>query len=111
MNLEDVMMKKSLILATFLVASGGAVAVGANSGVTLKGSDTLFDLTTQMLKSCPGTSVNSTPAGTSQYQGGGSGTGQGNMVAGAQQIAPMSRFMNNGGGICTTTKLADGGTV
>jgi|CZKU01.1.fsa_nt_gi ABC-type phosphate transport system substrate-binding protein len=93
------MMKRSLIVATFLVASGGAVAVGANSASGMRGSDTLFDITSQMFKSCPGI------ASTSLYQGGGSGTGQSAMVAGTQQVSPMSRFMNNGASICT----ADGG--
>jgi hypothetical protein len=101
-------MNKSLILATLLVAGGGSAVVGANSGVTLRGSDTLFDFTSQLLKSCPGSG---TAPGSTVYQGGGSAVGQSAMVAGTQQVAPMTRPLNNGGGICTTVKLSDGGAV
>src|ERR1035438_7976869 len=89
------MMKRSLIVATFLVASGGAVAVGANSASGMRGSDTLFDITSQMFKSCPGIAL------TSLYQGGGSGTGQSAMVAGTQQVSPMPLLRNTGASICT----------
>jgi hypothetical protein len=103
-------MKQLLVISTVAILAAGSVTVSAYSGVTLRGSDTLFDFTTQMLNSCPGTSTNSTPAGASQYQGGASDIGQSNLVAGVQQVAPMSRFLN-GGAMCTTVRLADGGTV
>jgi hypothetical protein len=96
-------MDRSLIVATFLMAGGGAVAVGANGAFAMKGSDTLFDFTSQMFVSCPGI------AAVSLYQGGGSATGQAAMVRGAQQVAPMSRFMDSSASICTTGP--DGGVT
>jgi hypothetical protein len=82
------MMKRTVIGATFLVGFAGAAGVSAGTTVNLKGSDTLFDITTAMLAQCPGTG---TP-----YLGTGSGNGQNAMSAGTQQVAPMSRFLNNG---------------
>ncbi|MBV9948777.1 MAG: hypothetical protein JOZ69_18155 [Myxococcales bacterium] len=98
------MMKKSLIGATILVASGGAVGVSAGSVNHLKGSDTLFDLTQAVFNNCPGVAAGEV------YDGTGSGNGQGAMVKGTQTVAPMSRFLN-GGAMCTTAKLADGGAL
>jgi hypothetical protein len=91
------MMKKSLMIATFLVVGGGAVGVSAGAPNPFKGSDTLFDLTRALLVACPGTAPVT-------YAGGGSGGGQTAMLAGTQQISPMSRFLNNGA--CTGTAAA-----
>ena len=82
------MMKRSLVGAAFVVASIGAVGVRAGTTVNLKGSDTLFDFTNAMIAGCPGTAA--------PYAGTGSGNGQSAMLAGTQQVAPMSRFLNNG---------------
>lgn len=82
------MMKRSLVGAAFVVASIGAVGVSAGTTVNLKGSDTLFDFTNAMIAGCPGTAA--------PYAGTGSGNGQSAMLAGTQQVAPMSRFLNNG---------------
>jgi hypothetical protein len=88
-KLEDDMMKKSLMIATFLVVGAGAAGVGADIGTTanLKGSDTLFDITTAMLLNCPGA--------VPPYQGTGSGNGESAMIKGTQAVAPMSRFLSN----------------
>lgn len=96
-------MKRSMIVATFLVAGAGAVAVGANPANAMKGSDTLFDLTTALFAACPGI------AGSSIYSGMGSGNGQAAMVNGAQQTAPMSRFIDNRDASCLGALQADGG--
>jgi hypothetical protein len=81
-------MKRYLIGATVVAGCAGAVGVGAGTTVNLRGSDTLFDFTNALMASCPGTA--------GPYAGTGSGNGQSAMVAGSQQIAPMSRFLNNG---------------
>jgi hypothetical protein len=81
------MMKPYWIGATLAVAFTGAVGVGAGSTVNMKGSDTLFDFTNAVIAACPGTM--------GPYAGTGSGNGEGAMVAGTQQIAPMSRFLTN----------------
>jgi len=91
-------MKKSLMVATFLAAGGGAVGVSAGNPASFKGSDTLFDFTNAMIAACPGTQLGSPVLA---YAGTGSGNGEKAMLAGTQQIAPMSRFMNKNA--CTGT--------
>jgi hypothetical protein len=82
-------MKKSVIVGAGLVVTlGGAVGVGAGTTAASKGSDTLFDFTNAMMASCPGT--------VGPYLGTGSLNGQQAMITGAQQIAPMSSFLNRG---------------
>jgi hypothetical protein len=78
--------------AAFAVACAGAVGVSAGTTVNLKGSDTLFDFTNAMISACPGA--------VGPYAGTGSGNGQAAMATGAQQIAPMSRFLNTGNNLC-----------
>jgi hypothetical protein len=74
----------------------GGAGVGADTGTTanLKGSDTLFDLTTAMIAACPGA--------VPPYAGTGSGDGESAMINGTQAIAPMSRFL--GGKACAGAK-------
>jgi hypothetical protein len=95
-------MRKSLGIATFLVAGAGVGALGA---LDMKGSDTLRTVTLDMTIAvsscagtplCPGTGIN--------YVGGGSGSGENAMLVGNQTVAPMSRFLggqtfNSDGGI------------
>jgi hypothetical protein len=61
----------------------------------MNGSDTLFNVTQQVLTACPGKFAGPPPApvygGTLTYLGGGSGTGIGAMQQNKQQTAPMSR--------------------
>jgi hypothetical protein len=93
MGSGGVEMKKSIVIATFLVV--GAAATGAAAIVSpYQGSDTLYNVTTQAIAAAGISPSNA-------YVGGGSGNGQSAMVKGTQQTAPMSRMLNNGGGICT----------
>jgi len=93
-------MRKSLAIAALFAASGSAAGAGA---LNMLGSDTLLNVTTDVLAVCPGASgIN--------YVGTGSSNGEAAMVATAngvttgtfatgQKIAPMSRFPNSN--ICT----------
>ena len=80
--------RKLITGAVFLAV--GVVGAGTASAQALRGSDTLEDVTENVLAACPG-AVGVT------YIGGGSGAGQGAMTgAGAtQHVAPMSRALNN----------------
>ena len=71
-----------------MLVGAGAAGAGANAlGPAYQGSDTLFNVTTDAIKA----------AGVAGfYVGGGSGNGQSAMVGGTQQMAPMSRAVNNG---------------
>ena len=100
-------MKSSLLIATLVVAGAGIIGatVGATGAgiVQLNGSDTLGPLTVAVI-SAPGSSWNngqqiSTATNNLNYNGGGSGTGQSNMISGIQDIAPMSSMLSSG--ICT----------
>jgi len=78
---------RKVIASSFLAALGMSTAAHA-APLNLQGSDTLEDVTKDVINVCSlGTLIN--------YVGGGSGTGQAAMVAGTQQIAPMSRELNN----------------
>lgn len=81
-------MNKSILRAMLLVLSLGASGNATAQTVQLKGSDTLEDITKDLIGLCGLTS-------TITYLGGGSGTGQAAMVGGTQQIAPMSRQLNS----------------
>jgi cysteine-rich repeat protein len=95
-------MKKSIIVASFLVI--GASATGAAAIVSpYQGSDTLFNVTTQAIAGAGILPANA-------YVGGGSGNGQAAMVgpsspytesAATQQTAPMSRMVNSGNHVCS----------
>jgi hypothetical protein len=101
-------MKTSIIVATFLVVSGGAASAGALTipHNNYQGSDTLFNVTRQAMGDVSGL----TPT---DYIGGGSGNGQAAMAAATptQTTAPMSRMMNNGGGLCTFAGGTAGSTA
>src|ERR1019366_961799 len=89
-------MKTSIVIATFLVVSAGAASAGALAEPNpYQGSDTLFNVTRQSL-----TAVSLVAA---DYVGGGSGNGQAAMALATptQTTSPMSRMMNNGGGLCS----------
>jgi hypothetical protein len=103
-------MRKSLVLATFAVAGAGAAGLGA---IALNGSDTLGDLTHDLVGPVVHTSTYASPvcaangytnASSIVYNGGGSGLGETNMGKGLQQVAPMSRFLKKGSGnnVCAT---------
>lgn len=102
-------MKKSIAIAAMLVVGAGAAGVSAvNLPSPFQGSDTLFHVTQNAI-----TAIN-TIGPASAYVGGGSGNGQSAMAAGGaadttatQQIAPMSRMVNNGNSVC----LFNGGTA
>src|SRR5262245_66055817 len=80
--------------AVFLaVAAGGAGTASAQ--LSLRGSDTLEVVTTQVIAACPGAT------GQIVYAGGGSTLGQAAMVAGTQHVSPTSRQLN--APACTTT--------
>jgi hypothetical protein len=58
--------------------------------IALNGSDTLLDVTRQVIANCPNIGTHGIT-----YPGGGSGVGAGQMGAALQRIAPMSRAMKN----------------
>ncbi|HVW26067.1 MAG TPA: hypothetical protein VHC69_11910 [Polyangiaceae bacterium] len=95
-------MRTTIAIATFLAVGAGAAGVSA---LNLKGSDTLKATTLALLHdatlTCGG--VGNTPAGSLDYDGTGSGNGQAFILDpnSGQFIAPMSRALNNGAGICT----------
>jgi ABC-type phosphate transport system substrate-binding protein len=89
-------MRKSLVIAAVLAAGGSAA--GAGAAMNMLGSDTLFDVTTAAIAGCPGAN------GQIVYQGTGSGNGESAMINGTQNIAPMSRFMNNN--LCSPVPVA-----
>lgn len=85
-------MRRFLTWAISFAFSASAVVHAAP--IPLKGSDTLEEVTKDVINLCSlSTLIN--------YVGGGSGTGQAAMVAGTQQIAPMSRELN--GTACTAS--------
>lgn len=85
-------MKRKLVGTIGLLFSIAAATDAA--ALDMKGSDTLDQVTKDAINLCGlSTAIN--------YVGGGSGTGQAAMVAGTQQIAPMSRELN--GTACTAS--------
>jgi ABC-type phosphate transport system substrate-binding protein len=93
-------MKVSITGATFLLVSASTAAVFAvtsGDNLVLNGSDTLFEVTQDVLTRCDGMTMG---LGNSQghgldYEGGGSGVGENQMSTGAQEISPMSRALGN----------------
>ena len=89
-------MRTSIAGATFLLVGAGAVAVGAavdttGNNIALGGSDTLFEVTRDVITGCP----NAVADGIS-YEGGGSGVGASAMQINTQQVSPMSRNLKSG---------------
>jgi hypothetical protein len=104
---EEHEMRTTIAIATFLAVGAGAAGVSA---LDIKGSDTLKELTRDLLgndtpfaQDCGGTG--NTPAGTLVYIGTGSGNGQAAVLGTSptQQTAPMSRGFNNG--VCGASDL------
>jgi ABC-type phosphate transport system substrate-binding protein len=87
-------MRTSIAGSLFLLAGAGAVAVAAadttGNNLNLNGSDTLFEVTKEVLSMCPGASGRGI-----QYLGGGSGVGIGQQQLGNQRVSPGSRSMKN----------------
>src|SRR5688572_6473801 len=76
-------MKKQIAISAFLVTGAGTLAAHA---LDLKGSDTLFKITTDLIATgqC-GAGLN--------YIGGGSSGGEQALLNETQDVAPMSRFL------------------
>lgn len=105
-------MRKTIALGTFAALAAGSAGAGALDSVpSMKGSDTLKDITTTIVANCtalPGYPTdNSTAPGVQPivYDGTGSGNGENEMkkavASQTQLIAPMSRAL--GTGICDST--------
>src|SRR5258708_22745670 len=104
--MEDFRMRTKIVGATVLMVGVGITAtVGAGSNIALQGSDTLEQVTKDVLAQCPG----ATGAGIT-YVGGGSTTGENAMTAATptQAVAPMSRFLNPTAGVCAKGATAEG---
>jgi hypothetical protein len=96
-------MRTSILGAAFLLAGTGAATLAAavvdsnGNGLALNGSDTLFDVTNQIISSC-GTVFSTNGDSMSAYQGGGSGVGAGRMDGsggvGTQAVSPMSSALS-----------------
>jgi hypothetical protein len=87
-------MRTSMIGAAFLLCGAGAAMVAAlepnGDTIALNGSDTLLDVTRQVIANCPNIGTHGIT-----YAGGGSGVGAGQMLAHAQRLSPMSRALKN----------------
>lgn len=102
-------MRTSIVGAAVLLAGAGvavkaAAVVGSDttgSGASatslfhLNGSDTLHDVTVDVMNGCPSTFSDFNTKFLT-YDGGGSGVGAGQMTTGAQALSPMSRALNGG---------------
>ena len=103
-------MRSTLAIATLVLS--GAVAVGAGA-LGLQGSDTLGPVTIDLLNlttaDCGGV-AQGLGFGTLAYEGGGSDRGQASMLAGQQQIAPMSRAFDGSTGLCKAPLFGPSGT-
>ena len=95
-------MRTIVIAATFVVIAAGAAVVGARDNVALQGSDTLEQITNDILAQCPGATTNGI-----RYVGGGSTTGGNAMIAGTQTVSPQSRRLANNEG-CSSPTTAEG---
>lgn len=94
-------MRTSIAGAAILLAGVGATtaaAVTSGNNLKLNGSDTLFDVTRDVITACgtqfPGSNGFATKGIT--YEGGGSGVGAGQLGLQNQEIAPMSRALKSG---------------
>jgi cysteine-rich repeat protein len=84
--------------AAFLLVGAGAATVAAvdttGNNIALNGSDTLFDVTQDVIAACK-IQFGDFTAQNISYLGGGSGVGAAQMGLNAQQEAPMSRALKN----------------
>ena len=94
-------MRTSILGAAFLLAGASAATLAAannldttGNALALNGSDTLFDVMTDMINGC-GTTFHAHTNTMKLYQGGGSGVGAGNMSIGNQAVSPMSTAMSS----------------
>ncbi|HKQ70454.1 MAG TPA: hypothetical protein VJT73_13990 [Polyangiaceae bacterium] len=102
-------MRTTIILATFLGVGAGAVGVGAVPEL-MKGSDTLFDITQDVIKTCLNPVGGVQPLLDINYTGTGSSNGESAMVTvnpAVQRISPMSRFLQKGTAANTVCSPAD----
>jgi hypothetical protein len=87
-------MRTSMVGAAFLLCGAGAAMVAAlepaGDNIAMNGSDTLFDVSREVLANCPNIGTHGIT-----YSGGGSGVGASQMLAHTQRIAPMSRALKN----------------
>jgi hypothetical protein len=98
------MMRSSIAGAvTLLVGAGVTTAAAVTNGndLALSGSDTLYDVTQDVIDAC-GVQFQSFQYGGIGFNGGSSGVGALEMGLGEQDIAPMSRAMKSGE-FCTLT--------
>lgn len=86
---------RTRVLGAAIMAIGFAATSAQGAPLILAGSDTLEDVTNDVINVCDLGQLIS-------YAGGGSGVGEGKLTSGVQQIAPMSRQLNKGvrGGAC-----------
>ncbi len=91
-------MRTSMIGAAFLLVGAGAATVAAvdttGNNIALNGSDTLLDVTRDVITSCTAAFPDFASKAIT-YQGGGSGTAAIQMQANNQQLGPMSRALRN----------------
>src|ERR1700733_4921249 len=91
-------MRTSIVGAAFLLVGAGAATVAAvdttGNNIALNGSDTLHDVTVDVINSCTGTFADFA-AQKITYNGGGSGVGAFAMEGNNQQVSPMSRSLKN----------------
>jgi hypothetical protein len=96
-------MRTSIAGALFLLAGAGAATVAAldttGNNIALNGSDTLHDVTIDILGACGAATGNGI-----SYLGGGSSVGAAQMASNLQQVSPMSRAMKSGE-FCTEAQV------
>lgn len=85
----------SVPIVTFLLVAAGAAGIRAKDNVTLKGSDTLFNVVQDVLAQCPG-------AAGLTFVGGGQGSGDTNEKNGVQTINPATNYPNTST-VCTAS--------
>lgn len=89
-------MRSTIAMATFAALAAGTAGVSALDTIpNMAGSDTLKNMTQDVLIECGANCAGLT------YIGTGSGAGQNNLKAGVQSVAPMSRALNTG--VCDVT--------
>ena len=90
-------MRAPVVAAAFVLVGAGTGAVAAvdttGNNIALNGSDTLFEVTRDIVNSCSGQFANFQATNTTYY-GGGSGVGAAQMGGNLQQFAPMSRALS-----------------